>query len=65
MTTQSINSGREIDTLYDSDTNEELTAADLGISQEEYDRLCDESDDCGTAEGHVRTSTGRRVYAST
>lgn len=53
------------DTLYRSDTGDSVTAEDLGISDEEYERLCKESDASGTAEGHVRTSTGIRVYAST
>lgn len=53
------------DTLYRSDSGETATAEDLGITEEEYETLCQESDDSGTSEGHVVTSTGVRVYAST
>jgi hypothetical protein len=50
-------------TLTDSETNDTVTAEDLGITETEYASLVDASIDSGTAEGHVRTSTGRRVYA--
>jgi hypothetical protein len=59
------NSEREIDTLYDSDTNEELTAEDLGISQERYDEVVKHSIENGGDTGHVVISEiGRRVYAN-
>ena len=50
--------------LYDSDTAEEVTAGELHITSAEYDALIVESMESSTAEGHVRTSTGRRVYAA-
>jgi hypothetical protein len=49
--------------LLDSDTNEQLTAEDLGIDATRYVNACCESLDCGQAEGHVRVN-GRRVYAA-
>lgn len=49
--------------LSDSDTNETVTAEDLGLTDSEYDTLVDASIDSGTAEGHVRAPGGRRVYA--
>lgn len=51
--------------LIDSDTNETVTAAELGITDEEYAALIEESraPEAGDT-GHVRTSTGRRVYAA-
>lgn len=52
-----------VDTLYDSDTNERLTADDLEITGEQYLDLIDESIDCPQPEGHVRAPNGRRVYA--
>jgi len=50
-------------TLNDSNTNEELTADDLEITEDEYSNLVDESIESGTAEGHVRAPNGRQVYA--
>lgn len=50
------------DTLYDSDTNEVLSADDLGITNEQYEDALKESIGCGQAEGHIRVN-GRRVYA--
>lgn len=54
----------DIDSLYDSDTNAYASAADLGISDERYDELVQESIGAGTAEGHIDFG-GRRYYAST
>ena len=51
-------------TLHDSDTSDTVTAEQLGITQDEYDALCEESQNSDQPEGHVRTSTGRRVYAT-
>ena len=72
MTTQTPTTTKETtmttnasDTLYDSETSAVVTAEDLGIDDAEYERLCDESCSSDQPEGHVRTSTGRRVYAST
>jgi hypothetical protein len=63
-TTMSINGEREIDTLYDSDTNEELTADEIGISSERYDEVVAASVAAEQAEGHVVIGEiGRRVYA--
>jgi len=50
-------------TLADSNTNRTVTAEDLGITEEQYDTLVEESIDSGTAEGHVRATNGRKVYA--
>ena len=50
-------------TLCDSTTNDTLTAEDLGLTDEQYDELVNESLDCGTAEGHVQAPNGRMVYA--
>lgn len=61
MTTMTLNSEIEISTLYDSNTNEELTAEELGISEERYEEVVQASVDSG---GHVVIGeTGRRVYA--
>jgi hypothetical protein len=50
--------------LVDSDTNQPVSADELGLSDEQYDALVNESIDSGTAEGHVRVPGGsRRVYA--
>jgi len=49
--------------LLDSDTNEAVTAEDLGITEEQYGQLVDESINCAQAEGHVRATNGRKVYA--
>ena len=50
--------------LYDSDRAEPVSAEDLGIDDAEYSSLVRESLSQGkNAEGHVRTSTGLRVYA--
>jgi hypothetical protein len=51
------------DTLYDSDTNDSLTAEDLGITDEQYEAAVAESVNCGQAEGHIRIGE-RRVYAA-
>lgn len=48
-------------TLVNSDTNETMTADELGITEEHYAELCAESFE-GTAEGHIRVN-GIRVYA--
>lgn len=53
----------EVCTLHDSDTNEELTTEDLGVSDEAYADLVRLSFATGTAEGHIRLDDGRRVYA--
>jgi hypothetical protein len=50
------------DTLRDSDTNESLTAEELGITDEQYAEAIEESATCSQAEGHVLVN-GRRVYA--
>ncbi len=50
-------------TLYDSDTTEPLTAKGLGITTAEYTALVNESLQCTETEGHVKTDSGRRVYA--
>ncbi len=50
-------------TLADSNTNQTVTADDLGITEEQYDAIVDESIDSGTEEGHVRAPNGRKVYA--
>lgn len=56
---------REIDTLYDSNTNEALTAEELGISEERYEEVVAASVAAGQREGHtVIGETGRRVYAN-
>lgn len=50
--------------MYDYETNEAVTADDLGITQEEYDRLERESwEQRASDTGVVQTSTGRTVYA--
>ncbi len=56
----------DIDTLYDSRTNEPLTPAELGIPEERYDELVEESAALGDGNpGHIIIGeTGRRVYAS-
>jgi hypothetical protein len=60
-----MNSEREIDTLYDSETNDSLTAEDIGISQERYDEVVKNSVEHGGDTGHVVISEiGRRVYAN-
>lgn len=51
------------DTLYDSDTNDSLTAADLGITEQQYEDAIAESSDCDQVEGHI-TVNARRVYAA-
>jgi len=51
------------DTLCDSDTNEELTADDLGITDEQYADALAESAGAGET-GHIRLENGRRVYGS-
>ena len=48
--------------LYDSETNEMLSADDLGIMYEEYVEACAESLEAAP-EGHVMVA-GRRVYAA-
>ena len=49
--------------LYDSDSADRLTPAALNVSRAEYARLIHESLECRQAEGHVRTESGRKVYA--
>ncbi len=49
--------------LYDSETNEYVSADDLGISNDEYDSAILESVKCPQAEGHIELS-GRRLYAA-
>ena len=51
------------DTLYDSETNDSLSADDLGIANEAYDEACEESWACPQPEGHIYVA-GRRVYAA-
>lgn len=48
--------------LHDSETNELVTADDVGVSEREYADASRESVECGQHEGHVRLA-GRRVYA--
>jgi len=50
------------ETLYDSDTNDSVTAEDLGCSDDEYAAAVAESL-AAYGEGHIRVN-GRRVYAS-
>jgi hypothetical protein len=50
-------------TLCDSNTNATLSAEDLGLTEEQYDAMVEESIDSKTAEGHVRAPNGRKVYA--
>jgi hypothetical protein len=50
--------------LHDSDTAEELTATELGITECEYQNAVHASMESSTAEGHVRLDDGRRVYAA-
>ena len=52
------------DCLYDSDTNEYLSAEDLGLSDSEYADACRESTLQMAAEGHIKLASGRRVYAN-
>jgi hypothetical protein len=63
MTNTTTNATDTVSSLYDSDTAEYLTAEDLSITDDEYEALCSASAASSEAEGHVRTSTGRRVYA--
>jgi len=49
--------------LYCSDRAEPVTSDELGLEHCEYDALIRESLQASTAEGHVKTSTGIRVYA--
>lgn len=51
------------DCLYDSETNEYLTAEELGINDDQYAAACLESASQSAAEGHIRLA-GRRVYAN-
>jgi len=62
---ENIRNGSWIDDydLYDSDTDDRVLADDLGIDAAEYAALIRTSLESTTAEGHVTTSTGRRVYA--
>lgn len=53
-----------VDTLYDSETNDKLTAEDLDCTDEQYAELIAESLASGTHEGHIRLLNGRRVYAN-
>jgi hypothetical protein len=50
--------------LRDSDTGEVVTAEQLGVTDDVYHQLIIDSLITSEAEGHVRTSTGRRVYAA-
>jgi hypothetical protein len=49
--------------LYDSETNDELTATELGFTECEYQNTVHESIESSTEEGHIRLDNGRRVYA--
>lgn len=55
--------------LYCSDTNDYLSAEDLGLTCEEYDAACVSSANAA-ADGHIRVfgskcgDKGRRVYAA-
>ena len=53
----------DYDTLYDSDTNDPVSADELMISDAEYEAACAESSTCGQAEGHIYVGE-RRVYAA-
>jgi hypothetical protein len=48
--------------LYDSETNDRVTAEELGVTDEEYAAAVSASLNAGQPEGHVRVN-GRRVYA--
>lgn len=50
--------------IYDSNTATELTASDLGLTRKQYVALIRQSLSEGTAEGHTRTTDGRKVYAA-
>lgn len=58
------------ESLYCSDTNDYLSAEDLGLTCEEYDAACVSSANLSQAEGHIRVfgskcgNKGRRVYAA-
>lgn len=58
------------DTLYDSDTNDRVSAEELGLTDDEYEFAVSESVSIGQMEGHVRVygtncgPKGRRVYAA-
>lgn len=58
------------ESLYCSDTNDYLSAEDLGLTREEYDAACVSSANLSQAEGHIRVfgsecgDKGRRVYAA-
>jgi hypothetical protein len=54
---------KKMNYLHDSDTNETLTASDLGITDEQYEATVQESLDSYQDEGHVRVA-GHRVYAA-
>lgn len=49
--------------LHDSATAREVSPEDLGIDALTYVELVRESCDSRQAEGHVRTPSGRRVFA--
>ena len=49
--------------LYGSDDAKRMTPETLGVDEAEYVRLLAESLESAQAEGHVRASTGARVYA--
>lgn len=55
--------------LYDSETNDYLSAADLGLTDDEYDAACVTSMNLSQDEGHIVVygtecgEHGRRVYA--
>ena len=50
--------------LYDSNTAQTVSPDALGITDAQYLDTMIESLTCGTAEGHVALSCGRRVYAA-
>lgn len=56
--------------LYCSDTNDHLTAEELGLTDSEYDAACVTSANLDSVEGHIRVfgskcgNKGRRVYAA-
>jgi hypothetical protein len=49
--------------LYFSDTGNYASPKQLGVSLEEYAELINDSFNTSTAEGHVKTYYGIRVYA--
>lgn len=55
--------------LYDSETNDHVTADELGLTDDEYDAACVTSMNDAGDTGHIRVygtkcgTKGRRVYA--